>query len=366
MSSKRDKSVVVAMSGGVDSSVAALLLKEKGYKVIGVTMDLFPLDKKLCLDESLSSCCGKGAIFSAGKVAEKLGIPHYVVNFRKSFEEEVISDFINEYSLGRTPNPCIRCNRYLKFEFLWERAKNLGASYIATGHHSKIIFDPQYNCFKLKKGKDRKKDQSYFLYTLNQKQLEHTIFPVGDFTKEEVRKTAKDFGLTVSERPESQEICFIPNEDYVNFLKKRIPDAFQPGPIEDIHGRVIGEHRGIPGFTIGQRRGLGISSPYPIYVLNIKPETNTVVVGPDSFLFKKKLIASSLNFVCREPSQSKLHVKAKIRYKQEEAKAVLSFLEKDKVEVEFENPQRAITPGQSVVFYLRDEVIGGGIIEKTL
>ncbi|MFW6160230.1 MAG: tRNA 2-thiouridine(34) synthase MnmA [Acidobacteriota bacterium] len=365
MSSKREESVVVAMSGGVDSSMAAFLLKEKGFKVIGITMDLFSLDKEFCLDESLRSCCGKGALSSANLVAVKLGIPHYVVDFKQIFEETVISNFIREYSSGRTPNPCIRCNRYLKFELLWERAKKLGVSYIATGHHSRIIFDTQSKCYRLKKGKDRRKDQSYFLYNLGQRHLEHTLFPIGEYTKEKVRKMAEELELPVSKKPESQEICFIPDKDHVQFLKNRIPDAFRPGAIEDPEGKIIGEHRGIPGFTIGQRRGLGISSPYPLYVLNIKPETNTLVVGPEPFLYKRKLVATSLNFTCHRPDQSRLQLRAKVRYRQEETKVVLSFLGEEKAEVEFEKPQRAITPGQAVVFYDQDDVVGGGIIKKT-
>jgi tRNA-specific 2-thiouridylase len=359
------KRVVVAMSGGVDSSMAAALLKEQGYDVVGVTMNLFSLPKDYCRSENLKSCCGWKATEDAHQVAVSLGISHYVVDYRKPFEKSVITDFCEEYAQGRTPNPCIRCNQHIKFDVLLKRMKALEADYLATGHHARIEYDKQNGRYILKKGKDRKKDQSYFLYPMTQKQISRTLMPIGDLTKEEVRKKAQAFGLPVAERPESQEICFIPDNDYAGFLQTRIPEAFHPGPVVDSENRTLARHKGIAHYTIGQRRGMGISAPHPLYVLSILGDKNTIVVGQEKELYKKTLLASELNMISLEKITEPIKVKARIRYKHREAQALVTPMDSQKVRVEFEKSQRAITPGQSVVFYDGDTVIGGGIIDKS-
>lgn len=353
------------MSGGVDSSVAAGLLVEQGYDVIGITMSLFSLPKEDCLDRDFKSCCGWGAVEDASLVASKLGITHTILNLKEPFEDLVISNFLSEYLRGRTPNPCIRCNQFIKFDVLMEKARKIGASYIATGHHARIVQDPQSERFFLKKGKDKEKDQSYFLYTMTQDQLTHTLFPVAKFTKAEIRQKAREWGLPVAERPESQEICFIPNNDYVDFLKKRIPESFRSGPIIDTEGRVLGHHSGIIHYTVGQRRGLGIAAPHPLYVLEIDPLKNQVVAGPKNLLYKKELVADEINWISGDKVHSPLPAKARIRYKHKEAQAILTPLDSGKIRVEFEKPQRAITPGQAAVFYEGDVVLGGGTISLT-
>jgi len=353
---------VVAMSGGVDSSVAAALLLERGYEVIGLTMDLFALPPELCRQETLRSCCGRGAVESANAVAARLGIPHYLIDLKEAFDKYVITDFCEEYRRGRTPNPCIRCNQYLKFGLLWEKAQKLGADFIATGHHAQIEYNPRDSLYYLKKGKDRSKDQSYFLYPITQSQLEHTLFPVGGYTKEEIRKIARQLGLPSAERAESQEVCFIPDRDYIRFLKERIPAAFQPGPIVDENNRRIGTHQGIAAYTIGQRRGMGIAFSHPLYVVALKPAENIVVAGEKASLYRSSLLASRVNFI-NPPQERCFKVKARIRYRHEEAEAVVECIDDARVKVDFSRPQRAITPGQSVVFYDGDYVLGGGVID---
>jgi len=351
------------MSGGVDSSVAAALLKEQGFDVIGITMDIYPLPKKVC--DSPRSCCGRGAIADANRVAAKLKIPHYVINLRKSFQRWVVDNFCEEYAKGRTPNPCIRCNQYIKFDVLWKRAQKMGADYIATGHHANILFDENSGRLCLKKGRDPQKDQSYFLYTMTQDQLSHTLMPIGRFTKQEVRKKARELGLAVHQRPESQEICFIPDDDYARFLEQKIPEFFQPGPIVDIEDHVLGQHTGILQFTVGQRKGLGIAASHPLYVLEIHPEGHKIVVGENKHLYKKRLVVSRLNLISRSDLSDPISVTAKIRYKHKEARALLIPQNKNKARLEFHTPQRAVTPGQSAVFYDDELVWGGGIIERT-
>lgn len=352
------------MSGGVDSSVAAALLKNKGYEVIGLTMDIFDIPKEFCREDNLSSCCGRGAKADAIRVAAHLDISHYVIDLKKSFRDKVIADFYEEYKKGRTPNPCIRCNRFIKFDALWRKTKNLGADFLATGHHARITQNKNSGRYLLLKGKDPVKDQSYFLYTLTQEQLARTLMPIGDFTKQDVRKMAQQVGLSVHQRPESQEICFIPDNDYIRFLRQWIPEAFRPGPVVDTRGRVLERHKGVLHFTIGQRRGLGIAASHPLYVLEIRAEEDKIVVGTSDRLYKRGVVVSDVNLIMIERLISPLSVQAKIRYKHREAKAILTPLSKDQIRLDFKKPQRAVTPGQSAVFYNGDVVIGGGIIES--
>jgi tRNA-specific 2-thiouridylase len=362
----RGRKIVVAMSGGVDSSVAASLLIDRGFDVTGITMNLFSLPGELCRSEELRSCCGQKAVEDAHRVAIHLGIPHFVVDLRREFEAAVIADFAREYSRGRTPNPCVRCNERIKFRLLLQRARRLGADFIATGHHARVARDPAGSRYLLKKGKDRAKDQSYFLYRLSQAQLARIVMPVGALTKVEVRELARRRGLAVAEKAESQETCFAPLGDYPEFLAGRAPGAFRAGPIKDLAGRILGEHKGIGNYTIGQRRGLGISAPRPLYVIAIDATRNAIVVGDERDLHRKKLLASQVRLICGKRIEEPVMVKAKIRYKHREARALVIPVSARRVRVEFDRPQRAITPGQSVVFYKRDVVLGGGIIDRSL
>ncbi len=360
----KKKRVVVAMSGGVDSSVAAALLLEQGYDVVGVTINLFSLPKKYCRDENVKSCCGWGAAEDAHQVALALGIPHYVIDMRKEFEKKVIMDFCAEYNLGRTPNPCIRCNEFIKFDDLLERLDTMDADYLSTGHHVRIEYDKKKKRHLLKKGIDKEKDQSYFLYTLTQDQLVRTLMPVGHFTKKDIRKKAEELNLPAAHRPESQEICFVPDNNYPRFLRKQIPQAFRPGPILDAGGKILGRHEGTLHFTIGQRKGMGIAAASPLYVVSIDAENNTIVAGPDKMLYDNELKASQMNYISRPGLKECIMVKAKIRYKRTEADAQLYPITSDSVRVVFKTPQRAITPGQAVVFYDGETVVGGGIIDS--
>ncbi len=333
--------VVVAMSGGVDSSIAAAILKEEGYEVIGVTFRLWP-------SINVEDACA---------VALQIGIPHEVIDLSPSFRDRVIDYFLREYSLGRTPNPCIRCNRYIKFDALQRVAREVGAGLIATGHYARVSRDGSR--YFLKKGVD--KDQSYFLYLMTQDELAHTIMPLGGMNKDRVRGMARGLGLP--ERPDSQEICFIPDKDYHRFLMENIPQAARPGPIVDRDGRTLGDHRGIPFYTIGQRRGLGISTKEPLYVSAICHERNTVIVGGKGELYRDELIASGLNWIAIERLEQPMEVKAKIRYLHQEARALITPMDGERVLVSFSQPQMAITPGQAVVFYDGDSVVGGGVMD---
>ena len=359
----KKRKVVVAMSGGVDSSVAAALLVEAGFDVTGVTMKLVDLPPEFCRSEGLRSCCGRLAVEDANRVALALGIPHFVADMRVPFEQMVVANFCREYELGRTPNPCIRCNRYIKFGLLLKKARAIGADLIATGHYARIERDRRTGLFLLKKGRDAKKDQSYFLYPMTQKELARTLLPIGGFKKAEVRQTAKGMGLPVAEKPESQEICFVPEDDYPRFLKMRIPGSFRPGPIMDLNGRVIGKHGGTGHFTIGQRRGLGIASQRPLYVIAIDPASNTVVAGPDEALRRTSLVASGVTLVSGGRLEGPVRARVKIRYKHAEEKAIITPRGKSGARIDFEKAQRAITPGQAVVFYSRSTVLGGATIE---
>ncbi len=350
--------VVVAMSGGVDSSVTAALLKEEGYEVVGITMQIWPKGGV----ERFGGCCGLEAIEDAKRVANRLDIPHYVLNFREAFQEKVITNFCEEYQKGRTPNPCIRCNQYIKFDALLKKAKKLGADYIATGHYARIEYDQDEKRYLLKKGIDRKKDQSYVLYVMSQQQLKHTLMPLGNFTKEKVRQIARKLDLPVASRPESQEICFIPDDDYPKFLQKYLPEAARPGPIVNKEGEVIGKHQGIIFYTIGQRRGIGIAAKEPLYVVAIDKENNTVVVGRREDGYSDELVAKNINFIGIEKPNRSIRAEVKVRYLHKPVWATVIPLKKREVKVKFDKPQWAITPGQAVVFYDKDTVLGGGTI----
>jgi len=357
------ETVVVGMSGGVDSSVAAYLLKEQGYNVIGITMTLIPKD--VFYEDKIGGCCSISAVNDARKVADKLGIYYYVMNFREVFEKKVINYFVDEYLAGKTPNPCIACNKYIKFDEFLKKANALGAKYIATGHYASIKYDEDKKRYLLLRSKDSKKDQTYMLYNLTQHQLAHTLMPLGGYTKDQVRKIAQEIGLEVYNKPDSEEICFIPDNDYAGFIKRRVPDKVKKGYFVDVNGNILGEHKGIIHYTIGQRKGLGLALGKPVFVIDIIPEKNIVVVGDEKEVFKNRLYAEDVNFIPFDKLESEMRVTAKIRYTAKEADAII-YPYKGGVIVEFDKPQRAITKGQSVVFYDNDIVVGGGIIKDIL
>lgn len=356
------KKVVIGMSGGVDSSVAAYLLKEQGYEVIGIMMKLSPDNPDY--EENESGCCSISAANDARRVADVLNIPFYVMNFKDVFKINVIDNFIDEYMEGRTPNPCIVCNKVIKFEEFLRKAKGLGADYIATGHYAKV--EKIEGRYLLKKSDDDKKDQTYALYTLTQEQLSHTLMPCGDYTKPEIREIAEKIGLEVYRKKDSQEICFIPDNDHGAYIVKYSGRKIKPGNFVDKHGKVLGVHKGIVYYTIGQRKGLGIALGKPIFVTDINPLTNQVILGDEEDIFKTTLIAKDLNFIMFDKIESDLRVTAKIRYSAKPQLATLIPLENNRMKVVFDDKQRAITKGQSVVFYLENSVVGGGIIEEIL
>jgi len=353
---------VVAMSGGVDSSVAAAILVQEGYNVIGVTMQIWPATSGP-EDAFSRTCCSLSAVEDARRVAARIDIPHYVLNFKDIFEETVIEDFIDEYRRGRTPNPCVRCNRFVKFEALLQKSRALGAEYIATGHYSRIVFDEHRGRWLLKRGMDHSKDQSYALYSMTQEQLAHTLMPLGGMAKDETRRLAAELGLAVATKPDSQEICFVEGRDYPGFLRKTVPEVAIPGPILDTSGKILGEHNGIAFYTIGQRRRLGIAAGEPLYVVAIDPERNAIIVGRDSDLYADELTATDLNFIPFERPAGTIAVTAKIRYNMRDSQALLSLSGEDEALVRFDSPQRAITPGQAVVCYDGEDVVGGGTID---
>ena len=364
------------MSGGVDSSVAAALLKEQGYDLIGITMVL-----SCTTSSSDRSCCSMSAAADAKKVADILGIPHYTLNFKDEFKRDVIDNFIEEYKNGRTPNPCIRCNQLIKFDLLLKKAKELGAEFVATGHYARIEHGTRSieqgtqspvlsdlcselsgHKIKLRKGLDKHKDQSYVLYRLDQGILKHVLFPLGEMTKEDVRKRAKELKLPVADKKESQEICFIEDDDYGRFLREVMPEAVKPGPILDKQGNVVGMHGGIVFYTIGQRKGIGAHEGNPKYVIEIDRGNNSIIIGDQEDAFASELAVEQVSFISGKSPLQSLEVSAKIRYNSPEAEAVICPERENQLKVVFKKPQRAITPGQSVVFYQGEEIIGGGII----
>lgn len=350
------KKALIAMSGGVDSSVAAYLMKEAGYNCIGVTMKLY--DNEDIGMEQEKTCCSLSDIEDARSVAVKLGIPYYVFNFKADFKEKVIDNFIESYRCGMTPNPCIECNRHLKFAHLWQKARELQCDVVVTGHYARITEDGQG--YHLLKGKDSAKDQSYVLYSLTQEQLAHTCFPLGGYTKEEIRRIAEEQGFFNAAKKDSQDICFIPDGDYRSFIEKTTGQSSQPGDFVDKDGNVLGTHKGYYCYTIGQRRGLGISAPQSLYVTEIRPEENKVVLGSNDDLFHSHLTADNFNWI--EEVRPDEVIKARIRYHQVEKEATARVTQDGRVEVDFLEPQRAITKGQSVVLYRGDAVVGGGRI----
>ena len=352
------KKVLVAMSGGVDSSTAAHLLKKEGFDVAGITMCLGVKETR----KPRPACCGEGATADAKKVCWKLGIPHYMLDFSKHLEKRVIERFVSEYSNGRTPNPCVDCNKSLKFDILLKKALSLGFDFLATGHYAKI--EKEKNSFLLKKAKDKTKDQSYFLYCIRKSALKSILFPLSGLTKTEVRAIAKVARLPVHDKPQSQDICFIPERNYHGFLSERIAQRIEGGPILSLDGDFLGKHKGACFYTVGQRGGLGVGHKHPLYVLSVNAEKNELIVGKKDDLKSAGLVAGEVNLLVEDMPRK---VSAKIRYNQEEAGCSVTLLEKGrKLKVTFENAQEAVTPGQSIVLYDGETVLGGGVIEKTI
>ena len=351
---------LIAMSGGVDSSVSAFLTLQKGLECIGATMRLY--DRT----DAESTCCSLDDVEDARSVAHRLGMPYYVFNFTDAFDEKVIQKFIRCYECGLTPNPCIDCNRFLKFEQLLQRAQVLGCDYIVTGHYARICRDPDSGRYLLKKAVDAPKDQTYFLYSLTQQQLKHTLFPLGELTKAEVRQIAQEQGFINARKRDSQDICFVPNGDYLRFLEQYTGKQYPKGDFLDLQGNTIGQHNGAVGYTFGQRKGLGIALGEPVYVCAKDMAANTVTVGPNEALFSHSLIADDWNWISIAHPNEPIRVAAKARSRMTEQPAWVYPLENGMARVEFDEPQRAITPGQAIVLYDGDSVVGGGTIKNTI
>ena len=363
MSTDSKKRVVVGMSGGVDSSAAAAVLIEQGYDVIGITLKLWPQD---CVSRAEDKCCGPQAVMDARSVSSKLKIPYYLVDESEDFQSQVIQYFADEYKAGRTPNPCVMCNEKLKFGTLIDRARQLGADLIATGHYARVHPNEDGSRMLLKRGLDPRKDQSYFLFSLRQELLRHILFPLGELTKDESRDVARDCSLRTADKEESMEICFVPDNDYKGFLTKANLAETHQGDIVDVEGKVLGKHDGIEFYTIGQRKGLGISSPNPLYVLELDAEKNQVIVGPAEALDKQSFLMDRCNWIPFEDLESPIQATVKIRYNHPGCDATIRPVDKYTARVDLHTAQRAITPGQACVVYQDDLVVGGGWIRKAV
>lgn len=358
------KKVVVGMSGGVDSSVAAYLLKEQGYEVIGATMQIWQDEDRIRQEEN-GGCCGYSAVEDARRVAQQLDIPYYVMNFKEEFRHKVMDYFVEEYLAGRTPNPCIACNRYVKWESMLRRSMEIGADYIATGHYARIARMPDGR-YAVKNSVTAKKDQTYALYSLTQEQLARTLMPVGEYTKEEIRRIAAKAGLPVANKPDSQEICFIPDHDYAAYIESTVGErAKRPGNFVTKDGQVIGPHLGITHYTVGQRKGLNLAMGRPVFVTQIRPQTNEVVIGEAQDVFGDRLYCNRINYMGMADLPTPREVTAKIRYAHGGARCVIERVGEDLIQCTFHEPVRAITPGQAVVFYEDGYVLGGGSIIGT-
>jgi tRNA-specific 2-thiouridylase len=366
--------IAVAMSGGVDSSAAAAMLKDEGHELVGFTMQLWNQRRGLSVGEDgeplPSRCCSLDDVYDARRVAEELGFPFYVLNLERDFERDVVAPFVQSYLAGETPIPCVACNSRLKFASLDRLAQSLGCEKVATGHYARVARDEEQNRHRLLKGLDARKDQTYFLWELTQEQLSRSLFPLGELSKPEAREAARRHGLYVAEKQESQEICFVPDGDYAGFIDRyleaegREEERPAAGEIVDAGGRVLGEHGGVHRYTVGQRRGLGVSRQLPLYVLRVEPESNRVVVGHEDELLSDEFTAAGVNWVAFEEPAEPVRADVRVRYRHREAPATITPLGGGRARVRFDEAQRAVTPGQATVFYRGDEVVGGGWIVK--